>query len=69
MTGQERVNRYIEILDKEGKVNSSRNWGIFDKLSDDELSDDLKITECIKIINKCDKRMENNPNKYPEEIM
>lgn len=69
MTRQERVERYMEVLRKEEKVNSVQNYGILERLSDEELYDDAKIAECMQLIDKIDARMENNPNKYPEEIM
>lgn len=37
MTRQERVKRYMEILDKYDEGNSGWNWGILDQLSDKEL--------------------------------
>lgn len=67
MTRQERVKRYMEIL--KGRGNSTRNWNILDRLSDEELFDTAKIAECMDIIDKCDMRLENNSNKYPEDIM
>ena len=69
MKKEERIKRYMEILNKNKKNNSVRNWGIFDKLSDDELFDDTKIEECIQLINKIDEQLENNSNKYSECIM
>lgn len=69
MTRQERVARYMEILKEEYRGNSSRNWRILDRLSDEELYDEDKITECYRVIDACDARIENNPNRYPEEIM
>lgn len=69
MKKEERIKRYTEILNKNKKNNSVRNWGIFDKLSDDELFDDTKIEECIQLINKIDEQLENNSNKYSECIM
>ena len=69
MKREERVKRYMEILNKNEKGNCVKNWGIFDKLSDDELFDDTKIEECIKLITEINKRLENNINKYPDYIM
>lgn len=69
MTRQDRVNRYIEILDKSERGNCVRNWDILDKLTDEELFSESKIAECIAIIDKCDERLKNNSNKYPEDIM
>lgn len=69
MKREERVKRYMEILNKNEKNNSSRNWEILDELSDDELFNDTKIEECMKLITKIDERLENNPNKYSEHIM
>lgn len=69
MTREDRVKKYMEILDKSGRGNSTRNWNILDKLTDAELFDENKIAECMDIIDKCDMRLENNPNKYPEDIM
>ena len=69
MKREERVKRYMEILNKNEKNNCVKNWEIFDKLSDDELCDDPKIEECIKLITEINKRLENNINKYPDYIM
>ena len=69
MTRQERIKRYMEILGNNERGNSTRNWNILDRLSDEELFDTAKIAECMDIIDKCDMRLENNPNKYPEDIM
>lgn len=44
MTRQERVSKYMEILDKYDEGNSFWNWEIFDQLSDYELFDENKIT-------------------------
>ena len=38
MKREERVKRYMEILNKNEKNNCVKNWEIFDKLSEDELS-------------------------------
>ena len=69
MEREERVKRYMEILNKNEKNNCVKNWEIFDKLSDDELFDDTKIEECIKLITEINKKLENNINKYPDYIM
>ena len=69
MKREERVKRYMEILNKNEKNNCVKNWEIFDELSDDELFDDTKIEECIKLITEINKRLENNINKYPDYIM
>lgn len=69
MTREERVKRYMEILDKSERGNSSRNWSILDRLTDTELFDETKVMGCISIIDRCDMRLENNPNIYPEDIM
>ena len=69
MKREERVKRYMEILNKNEKNNCVKNWEIFDKLSDDELFDDTKIEECIKLITEINKKLENNINKYPDYIM
>ena len=69
MKREERVKRYMEILNKNEKNNCVKNWEILDELSDDELFDDTKIEECIKLIAEINKRLENNINKYPDYIM
>ena len=69
MKREERVKRYMEILNKNEKGNCVKNWEILDELSDDELFDDTKIEECIKLIAEINKRLENNINKYPDYIM
>lgn len=69
MTRQERVKRYMEILNNNDKSNNTVNWSILDKLTDNELFDEAKVMECMSIIDRHDMRMENNSNKYPENIM
>ncbi len=69
MTRQERVSKYMEILDKYDEGNSFWNWEILDQLSDQELFDENKIAEKINIIQKHQTRLENSSNKYPENIM
>lgn len=69
MTRQERVSKYMEILDKHDEGNSLWNWEILDELSDQELFDENKIVEKMRIIQKHQTRLENNLNKYPESIM
>lgn len=69
MTRQERVSKYMEILDKYDEGNSSWNWGILDKLTDEELFDENKVIEKMNIIRKHEMRIENNPNKYTEDVM
>ena len=69
MKREERVKRYMEILNKNEKGNCVKNWEILDELSDDELFDDTKIEECIRLITEINKRLENNINKYPDYIM
>ena len=69
MKREGRVKRYMEILNKNEKNNCVKNWEILDELSDDELFDDTKIEECIKLITEINKRLENNINKYPDYIM
>ena len=69
MKREERVKRYMEILNKNEKGNCVKNREILDELSDDELCDDTKIEECIKLITEINKRLENNINKYPDYIM
>lgn len=69
MTRQERVNRYVEILNKYEEGSSGWNWGILDSLSDAELFEEEKIAEKIHIIQKHQMRIENSPNKYSESVM
>lgn len=69
MTRQERVSKYMEILDKYDEGNSSWNWEILDQLSDQELFDENKVAEKMTIIQRHQTRLENNPNKYSESIM
>ena len=69
MTRQERVSKYMEILDKYDEGNSSWNWGILDELTDEELFDENKVARKINIIQKHQIRIENNPNKYSEDVM
>lgn len=65
----ERVKRYMEILNKYDEGNSPYNWDVLDKLSNEDLYNEEKIVEKINIIQKHQERLENNSNKYPEEIM
>lgn len=69
MTRQERVKRYMEILDEYDEGNSGWNWDILDKLSDKELFEENAILEKIAIIRAHSERLENPTNKYPESIM
>lgn len=69
MTRQERVNRYVEILKEYEEGSSGWNWEILDSLSDAELFEKEKIEEKIRIIQEVQMRIENNPNKYSEDIM
>lgn len=69
MERMERVKRYIEILDQYDEGNTSYNWSILDTLSDDDLYNKERIAEKINIIQKHQERIENNHNKYSEEIM
>ena len=69
MTRQERVKRYMEILDKYDEGNSGWNWDVLDQLSDEELFDEDAIREKISIIKAHSERLENPTNKYPESIM
>lgn len=69
MTRTDRVRRYIEILRAHDLGNNSINWEILDELTDEELYDDAAISKRIAIIERCDARLENSPNKYPERIM
>lgn len=69
MTRTDRVRKYIEILRTHDLCNNSINWEILDELTDEELYDDNAISKRIAIIERCDSRLENNPNKYPERIM
>lgn len=69
MERMERVKRYMEILDKYDEGNSSWNLGILDKLSDEDLYNEEKIVEKINIIQKHQERIENNSNRYTEDIM
>ena len=59
----------MEILDQYDEGNSSYNWSILDTLSDDDLYNEEKIAEKINIIQKHESRIENNPNKYSENVM
>lgn len=69
MTRQERVSKYMEILNKYDEGNSSWNWEILDELSDEELFDENKVAEKINIIQEYQTRIENNSNKYSEDVM
>lgn len=69
MTRQERVSKYMEILDKHDEGNSFWNWEVLDQLSDQELFDENKVAEKMTIIQRHQARLENNPNKYSESIM
>lgn len=69
MTRQERVKRYMEILDEYDEGNSVWNWDILDKLSDKELFEEDAILKKITIIREHSDRLENPTNKYPESIM
>lgn len=69
MERMERVKRYMDILDRHEEGNSSYNWRILDKLSDEDLYNEERILEKINIIQKHEERINNNTNRYSEEIM
>lgn len=69
MTRQERVRRYIDILEEHDEGNSGWNWDVLDQLSDEELFDENAVLEKIGIIKAHSERLENPMNKYPESIM
>ncbi len=69
MTRQERVSRYMQILNRYKEGNNSWNWGILDELTDEELFDENKISEKIRIIQQHQTRIEDNTNKYSEDVM
>lgn len=69
MTRQERVSEYVRILNRYGEGNSVWNWSMLDQLADDELFDESKVLEKIYLIQAHNVRIENNPNRYPENIM
>lgn len=69
MEKMERVKRYMDILDKYDEVNSSYNWSILDELSDEDLYNEEKIVKKISVIQKNQERIENNPNRYTEDVM
>lgn len=69
MTRQNRVARYLEVLDKYGEGNSFWNWEILDELTDEELFDENTITVKINIIREHEARMENPSGRYSEDVM
>ena len=69
MNGTERFKIVMDILDKNDLVNNTRNHEIFDKLKDEDLSNEAKVAAVIETINGVNERFENNPNRYPENIM
>ena len=54
----ERLRRYLEILEETGYGTNGRNWDALDRLSDEELFDDVKVKECLQITEKQDKQPE-----------
>lgn len=48
----ERLRRYLEILEDVGYGTNGRNWDALDRLSDEELFDDVKVKECLQITEK-----------------
>jgi len=69
MNSTERFGIVMKILDKYGFGNSCTNHEMFKKLKDEELVDIVKVEEIIEQINLYEKRRDENPNRYPEEIM
>jgi len=69
MNGTERFKIVMDILDKNDLVNNTRNHEIFDKLKDEDLSNEAKVAAVIETINGVNERFENNHNRYPENIM
>ena len=66
MTRQERVKRYMEILDQYDEGNSSYNWSILDTLSDDDLYNEEKIAEKINIIQKHESTTPDEEHYYQD---
>ncbi|SPF54669.1 hypothetical protein SBF1_7880005 [Candidatus Desulfosporosinus infrequens] len=59
----------MDICDQNGLGYTPLTRIMFDKLNDAELNNPLKIAEVLNRFKEYEKRMENNPNAYPERIM
>lgn len=69
MNSTERFKVVMNILDKADLCNNTVNHVMFEKLKDDELTDDNKVNTILEQAKAYEDRIENNTNRYPEEIM
>lgn len=69
MNKTERFRRVMDILSENNLSDCARSHIIFEKLTDDELSDLNKVKSVIDIINQYESRSEDLSRKYPENIM
>ncbi|MED3792394.1 hypothetical protein P4571_08055 [Niallia alba] len=69
MDTTEKFKKVMNILEENELCNSTVNHNMFDKLTEEDFLDKDLIESIIVKIKGYEDRMENNPNKYPENIM
>lgn len=69
MTDSERFVMVMNILNENGLGSSGIYDIMFKKLSDEELTDNNKVQDILKIISEYEERCDNPTSKYPEHIM
>jgi len=69
MNSTERFKMVMDILNEYDFGCSCTNITMFEKLKDEELTDTTKVKEIIEQIELYEQRLEQNPNRYPEQIM
>lgn len=69
MKSTEKFTKVMEILNKFDLCNNTVNHNIFDKLSEEDFTNDEKINEIVEKIKTYEESIENNTNRYPEPIM
>lgn len=69
MNSREKFVKVMDILNKYDMCNNTLNHSFFDKFKDEDFEDNDKISAAIEGMKALEERLENNPNKYSEEIM
>ena len=69
MNSTERFRIVMNILDKNDLCNNTTNHNRFEKLKDEDLTDENKIQIIVSEIKTYGNYLENNNNKYSEDVM
>jgi len=69
MTDSERFVMVLNILNENGFESSGLYHNMFKKLSDEELTDNDKVQDILKIISEYEERCDNPISNYPEQII